>query len=617
MDTQFELPMNSPYKPISGYGVIGNNRTVALVGYDGSIDWCCLPRFDSPSVFGAILDAKKGGRWMITPADGGTSTQAYMSNTNVLRTSFESSGSRVTLTDFMPRASSRRTWGTPPEIHRVVTCTQGAMKLRFLFEPAFQYGRASPSLVKRKKGYSMLLGKDEMALSSSVPLPEPEGKAAEMTFPVSRGEEKTFVLSYGEPLPRAIDEYGSRQKLNGTLSFWRGWVRRLNYSGKWRDMVIRSALALKLLVYAPTGAVIAAPTTSLPEAIGGERNWDYRFSWLRDSVSSLWAFHILGDQGEAEPYLHWLADNNVALDVDLKLMYDLDGKAEMPEKSLAWLEGYRGSAPVRTGNGAVEQVQLDAYGYMLDALYFSTRHGRSTTDEMYYRFVKPLADFICKNWRRRGNGIWEIRNRREHHVYTKAWCYAGLDRAVKIAREIKRREPEKDAERWRREMRLIKDEVLDRGWNSQKHAFTMSYESDALDAANLMLPLIGFLGFGDRKTVGTVEAVRKKLAKGSLVYRYRQDDGLRGKEGAFLVCSFWLIACLAGMGLVEEAERSMEELVACANHLGLFSEEYDPDTGEALGNFPQAFSHMGLILAANRIARAKKDGSGQGSASRT
>jgi GH15 family glucan-1,4-alpha-glucosidase len=596
----FDVAAVQKYKPISGYGIIGNTRTAALVGYDGSIDWCCMPKFSSPSIFAAILDHRKGGFWAIRPAGPASSTQSYLADTNILRTEFKTATSQVVVTDFMPCSVTTGAWSTPPEIHRIVQCLNGGMDMRFGFKPVLNYGMTLPRVARAENGLVIRNRNQEMVLSSPIPL-EVDGSAVDTKFRIAQGERRAFVLSYGEAVPRRIEEYHSERMRAKTEVFWLDWTAQIRYRGRWREAVTRSALALKLLVYEPTGAIVAAPTTSLPESIGGNRNWDYRYSWIRDSASSLWAFYKIGCRSETENYLHWLIDNNPSLDLDLRLMYDIEGDPHIKEKNLDHLEGYKGSKPVRTGNQASEQLQFDAYGYMLDSLYFSSSHGKAIDDEMYFRFVRPLANYLVEHWTEPGNGIWEIRNRQEHYVYTKAWCYAGLDRAVKIAKAAGHPE---DVALWKAAMYQIKKEILRRGWNRKKQSFTIYYGSSDLDAANLMLPLIGFLPVGDKRMKSTIDAIVRELSNGALVYRYKVNDGLKGKEGAFVLCGFWLIACLARLGQLEKASENFQELLGRANHLGLFSEEIDPKTGEALGNFPQAFSHMGLILAASELDEA-------------
>ena len=601
MEFPFDLPVGERYKPISGYGVIGNTRTAALVGYDGSLDWCCFPRIDSPSVFAALLDWKKGGRWAIQPVGKARSKQAYVADTNVLRTTFESSHGKASLTDFMPCSEPGKYYSVLPEIHRVLSCEQGVMEMKFVFSPAFDYGRARPRLIEKPWGVSMQRERFEMALSWSRQLPVGRN-AVSARFRIEKGEKMTFVLSYGEAVPRKTSDYRTGPQLARTEAYWRRWVSGLDYRGRWRDMVVRSALALKLLTYSPTGAIVAAATTSLPEVLGGGRNWDYRFSWIRDSASSLRAFNMLGSRSEAESYLRWLIVNNPALEVDLSLVYDVNGGTDLPERELDHLEGYRGSRPVRTGNAAAKQVQFDAYGYMLDAVYFSTRHGRTLSGDTYFRFVKPLADHIAETWMKPSHSIWETRERPRHYVYMKAWAYMGLDRAVRMARA---NHHFSDVQVWVRTKKEIRDEVFAKGWSRDKDSFVMNYGSSELDAANLMLPLMGFIRAGDGRMISTTKAIRKELADGPFVYRTRSHRRGDRREGAFLLCSFWLVCCLAAAGDRETALDYFGKLVGCSNHLGLYSEEVDPATGEALGNFPQAFSHLGLLVAANSIGRSR------------
>ena len=599
--TGFPIPVQTEYKQIGAYGAIGNTRTVALVGYDGSIDWCCMPRFDSPSVFAAILDRRIGGSWSLTPAKKGQASQSYVKNTNILATEFDVNGSRVVATDFMPCSNSREAWATPPEIHRILYCVEGRMKLRLNLKPRFNYGLVQPVVKMDGRNASFRGPRDEIVLASSLKLKPPLKGGLSRDFEMFQGDREVFVLSYGEAEPRQVEEYNSTEQLRYTEIFWKSWVRKLRYKGRWRREVIRSALTLKLLIYSPTGAIVAAPTTSLPEASGQGMNWDYRFSWLRDSAHSLWAFRLLGDISEAERYLRWLIETDPALDLNLNLMYTIQGQPVNEERTLSRLEGYRGNKPVRVGNAAAQQFQMDAYAYMLDALYFSTRHGVTVTRDMYYRFVKPLASFIVENWRLPGNGIWEIRGKKRHYVETKAWCYAGLDRAVAIAKASNHNE---DTPEWRTAMREIKREVLNKGWSSQKKAFRMHYDSDDLDSANLMMPLMGFLDPRDKRIVNTVDAIIRELARYSMLYRYRLRRGRKNKEGAFIVCSFWLVACLAKIGRTEEALRIFKDLIGYSNHLGLYSEEINPENLELMGNFPQAFSHMGLIMAAYELDQA-------------
>jgi GH15 family glucan-1,4-alpha-glucosidase len=580
--------------------MIGNTRTCALVGFDGSVDWCCFPRFDSPSVFAAILDHRVGGRWSITPTVASSSKQIYIDNTNVLNTRFTSLKGSVDLIDFMP-CHSGKVWSTPPEIHRIVKCVSGEMELKLILEPRFRYGKYAADITKHKEGFLFENSKEELVFSSTFQGFNAEGGKVSGRFSVKKGEKLYMILSYGESTPRSAADYSTDLQLSRTLRYWRRWVSGLKYTGRWRKEVVRSALTLRLLVYSPTGAMVAAPTTSLPEAIGYGRNWDYRYSWIRDSAFSLWAFHLLGSYSEAENYIHWLIDNNPALDKDLHLMYTIDGGTRIYERQLGHLEGYKHSSPVRIGNAASAQFQLDAHGCILDALYFSYRYGLGVSEETYYRFVKPIANYICDNWKKKGNGIWEIRGRRQHYIYTKAWCYVGLERACRIAAMKGRND---DIKSWKSAMDEIRKEVDQRGWNRSSGYYSMSYETKELDASLLLLPLIGFIDPNDERMRRTVRAIKKGLSKNGLLYRYNIDDGLEGKEGSFMVCNFWMVSVLSRMGRLREAKNIMDRLVNLGSPLGLYSEELDPESGELLGNFPQAFSHMGLISAAFEFERA-------------
>ncbi|MBO0888758.1 glycoside hydrolase family 15 protein, partial [Candidatus Bathyarchaeota archaeon] len=433
-----------------------------------------------------------------------------MKNTNILVTEFDVNGSKVILTDFMPCSSSRDAWAAPPEIHRMLNCVEGHAKFLIDLNPRFDYGRVEPE-VKLDGANAVFKGpRDEMVLASTLRLKRTKSGKVRQEFEMWSGDREEFVLSYGEAYPRQVEAYNSTEQLRRTELFWRSWVKRLKYHGRWRSEVIRSALTLKLLVYGPTGAIVAAPTTSLPESYVRDGNWDYRYSWIRDSAHSLWAFHLLGDTSEAARYLRWLIETDPALDLNLRLMYNIQGQPVVEEQKLSHLEGYRGRRPVRVGNAAAHQFQMDAYGYLLDALFFSTKKEVSVSGEMYYRFVKPLAGFIVDHWQEPGNGIWELRGKKQHYVETKAWCYAGLERAVSIARISGHK---RDVSTWKETMKAIKREILSKGWSQRKRAFRMRYGSDDLDSANLMMPLIGFLRPRDPRVVSTVDAITKELAQ--------------------------------------------------------------------------------------------------------
>ena len=608
---KYDIPVNTPYNPIKSYGIIGNTRSTALIAYDGSIDWCCMPRFDSPSIFGRILDNKIGGSWKISPLKKGKAYQFYIGKTNVLETVFELDCGRVKIIDFMPY-SDDPIWTNQPEIHRLIKCDKGTVPMELILHPRFNYGKWAANMSRDGPGFTISDQtisdqRANMVFSTSLDIRFNQGEELVHKFKLSKGDKEVFVLSYGELFPREVEDYGSYNKLKMTEKFWSSWAENLKYDGMWKDFVTRSALVLRLLIYSPTGAMVAAATTSLPETVGGNRNWDYRFSWIRDSAFSLWAFKSLGSNSEAERYLSWLINSSVLFGHDLRPVYGIEETGNVKEHQLKFLEGYMGSKPVRIGNDAAKQIQLDVYGILLDAFYFSMRHGTGFPEDTYHRFVKTLAHYVCKNWKLPGHGIWEIRGERKHFVYSKIWSYVALDRAIRIGKMTNHNE---DVLIWQQVMAEIKDEVLSKGWSDEKKSFVISYDSDELDSALLLIPLIKFLKPDDPRVASTVDAICKDLLqKDGLIYRYLADDGLAGKEGAFLACSFWLVACLAKIGRVKESKLLFEKLLSHSNHLGLYSEEVDPLTGEALGNFPQAFTHMGLISAASEINNAlKKDG---------
>ena len=430
--TSFDVASVPAYVPIAGHGIIGNMRSCALVAYDGTIDWCCLPRFDSFPIFCSILDAKLGGSWSMSPR-AGTSAQRYLGDTNLLETTFQTANGRAKILDFMPYTPDPL-WPNPPEVHRILRSEEGRMKFHISIVPRFIFGSKAAKITRTTHGFLMTSRMRRAVLSSSVPLRVVGGEALQGEVEVEGKEEHTFVLSYGESVPRPVGGYSTTYKLMATEKSWKAWVEGLIYKGRWREAVIRSALVLRLLIYSPTGAIVAAPTTSLPEAPGGNRNWDYRFSWIRDSGFSLWALGQLGNQAEAERYFVWLLSTGKLFAHHLQPVYGVDGDHHFEERELDYLEGYRQSRPVRVGNAAANQVQMDTYGVILDALYFTLRHGGGFPEDTYHRSVKALAYIVSKNWRKPGHGVWEIRNGTHHYVYTKAWCYVALDRAARIAR---------------------------------------------------------------------------------------------------------------------------------------------------------------------------------------
>ena len=596
------------YKAISDYGLIGDMRTCALVGIDGSIDWLCIPRFDSPSVFGALLDSQKGGRFLICPsADSFQSAQAYEPMTNVLTTHFSTGSSRTILTDFMPCFTIERTLISSGELHRRIECTRGKMELEVWVEPRPGYGAHIPD-VKWMEGvgytfFASGLGGDQgVSIITKMKFDHVENGTIHSKFELIEGEKLDLVLRHSPVRKdKAMVPY-TDTKLKETREYWKRWIGRCNFNGKWKEQVLRSALTLKLLFYAPTGAMIAAATTSLPEEIGGSRNWDYRFCWIRDSSFVIWAFHSLGFNEEANSYLDWLVAAFCLTIGNLQPMLGINGTLELTEKTIGTLCGYKGSTPVREGNDAWKQFQLDLYGIFIDALFFSHKHGRGVDRKVLDYLIVPVISELEQIWTRPDSGIWEVRSEEEHFVYSKMWAWVGVDRAERIARAHGLLDL---AEKWSVLRDRMKEDIFTKGYDESIHSFVRSYGSKELDAANLLMPQVRFIAGDDPKMMSTIDAtIQKLLIDGKFVYRYLADDGIPGKEGAFLICTFWLVNCLTMAGRLKEAEKILDSVAVYANHLGLFSEELDPKSGDLLGNFPQAFTHMGFITAAVNLSDA-------------
>ena len=598
------VDLSSEYKPISNYGVIGDMHTAALVGLDGSIDWYCVPRFDSPSVFGALLDTRKGGRFQIAPKVNFSESQSYRGETNVLQTVFESQDGRIELTDFMPCYMDNGQLRAFQELHRIAECTKGSADLKLVFQPRLDYARGRTNLKQTPTGWLATNQKQQLSLASSLGLGLREDETVSTDFHLSDGERQLFVLKWGMHSTLPVTKYETGKKLSRTLAYWKRWVAHINYHGPYRTPVVRSCLVLKMLQYAPTGAMVAAVTTSLPEGIGTLRNWDYRYSWIRDNALSVWALSEAGATREALDYARWLVNVRRHSKEKLQIMMGIGGEREIPEIALDHLEGYRRSSPVRIGNAASKQLQLDIYGILADYVYFLHRALNWTTTEVYENLVRYSADQAMKEWQSHDSGIWEMRQERPF-VESKMWCYVALDRAIKIARELGY---DDDWQRWDPVKKRIKKEILSNGWSEKKKSFTMVLGGEELDAASLLMPLVGFLRARDPKMTSTIQRIREELSKDDLVFRYSVDDGQLGKEGAFIVCSFWMVDCLTRLGRLREAEGLLNQLLKRANHLGLYSEEIDPSTGEQLGNFPQAYAHMGLITASVRLEEAQRKG---------
>ena len=595
------------YKPIGDYGLIGDMNSAALVGIDGAIDWCCFPRFDSPSVFAAILDDQKGGTFQIAPASSGTAAnQSYLPNTNILCTQFKTATGEMSLTDFMPVDRSETSGSALHEIHRIVRCTTGTVEVRCLFQPRLDYARTSTSLGHIEGGV-IARGKNQILnLRSQVPL-QISGGDASARFTLNQGESALFVLVYGPGRAQAVQTYDSLQKMERTKSYWEAIVSNIEYDGLWKDELIRSLLVLHLMIYGPTGATIAAPTTSLPEGIGGSRNWDYRYTWLRDSSFTMDALHRIGDGEGAGQYLRWLLDKCKVSNGKTKSIYGISQASSLKEKTLDGLEGYRSSRPVRIGNGAAGHLQLDVFGEVILGLDTMSHNGDGVPGEMW-SLVASFADAVSRKWRQKDRGVWEVRGAPQHFVYSKLMCWVALDRAAGIAGRVGQTV---EAERWAKLAETIKEEILREGWSEDKQAFVQHYGGDAMDASNLMIPFVRFLSPDDPRVLSTIDAIRKELADGPFVRRYipqGTDDGLGGEEeGTFTILSFWLIGNLIHTGQMEKAQEYFEEILSCANHLGLFAEMIDPRTREQMGNFPQAYSHIGLIHTVLNMNRVLSD----------
>ncbi|MDX1393019.1 MAG: glycoside hydrolase family 15 protein [Gemmatimonadota bacterium] len=596
------------YRPLEDYGLIGDMRTAALVARDGSIDWCCLPAFDSSSVFARLLDARGGGYWRIAPRRPADGRQRYEPSTNVLVTRFETETGVLEVTDFMPCLEWDRQLASHHEIHRRVEAVEGSVEVETVVRPRFDYARRSPTFRRRRYGLLASDGDDEViTIASDEALDwriDEEAGEARCSFPLEAGDHAWLLLRYDDDEVWPPDRYDADAKLESTRAFWRQWAADLRYEGEYEEIVTRSALVLKLLFFAPTGAIVAAPTTSLPERIGGQRNWDYRFSWLRDSTYTLFGLYALGKFEELDRYMVFLKKICRRRADHLQILYDIRAEQPVPETTLDHLDGYRGSRPVRIGNAAVHQFQLDVYGEVMDSIHIWRRQCDMT--EGMWQVIKSLADDVVRLWTRPDLGVWEVRSEPRHFVFSKIMAWVALDRAVRAAEEL---DLPGDVDAWRAARGRIHEEVLDRGWNEERQAFVQHYDTDQMDAANLLIGVLRFLPHEDPRVHSTIRRIVEDLREPNtgLLYRYLTDDGLPGSEGCFLVNSFHLSQALALCGRVDEATEVFERARSYASPLGLMSEEVDPATGTLIGNFPQAFSHIGLINAAWVLHRARRD----------
>jgi GH15 family glucan-1,4-alpha-glucosidase len=579
-------------RPIANHGVIGDLRTVALIATDGTIDWYCPSAFDSPSVFAAILDRDRGGHYQIAPVRDCATRQLYLPDTNVLITRFLSPDGVGELQDFMPVEGEQR-------LIRRVVCVRGAMRFRLQCEPRFNYGRDRHATAISSGGACFRSPSLTLTLGAPVEL-EQTAAGATAEFELHAGQTATFVLTESDEAVARMSESAAQRLLAKTVEYWQEWISRSSYVGRWREIVNRSALALKLLTYAPTGAIVAAPTTSLPEQLGGGRNWDYRYTWIRDAALTLKPIMSLGFSDELRAFGHFLtsalqstAGNGSG---PLHVLYGIDGRTHLPEETLDHLAGYGGSAPVRIGNDAANQLQLDIYGEIIDAAYVLDRHTKQLPYDVW-RSIASVADWLCENWDQPDEGIWETRGGRQRFTHSRLMCWVALDRAIRIARD---RGFPADLARWLSVRDEIFHRIMDCSWSASRRAFVQHEQSELLDASVLLMPLVGFISPTDPRWLSTLDAISAELVADSLVYRYNpaaSPDGLDGNEGTFSICSFWYVEALARSGRLAEARLAFEKMLTYANHLGLYSEQVGP-SGELLGNFPQAFTHLALISAA-------------------
>jgi GH15 family glucan-1,4-alpha-glucosidase len=593
------------YQPIENYGIIGDLHTVALVGIDGSIDFMCFPHFDSPTIFAALLDEEKGGRFQITPIlCDPTAKQLYLPDTNILLTRFLSGDGVAEVSDFMPT----HTMVDCHEIIRRVKCIRGEIHFKMICAPRFNYARSSHTAEDRGREILFLSSGDDkmvLRLRSSHPVKIHNGDGI-CEFMLRTGETATFIL---EDVPGDREAASCPLELvpeafKDTVNFWRNWINRSRYKGRWREIVNRSALTLKLLFSEPHGTLVAAPTFGLPETIGGVRNWDYRYTWIRDASFTLYGLIRLGFTDEAAAFMKWLEERCGELNPDgsLQVMYGIDGRHDLTEEDLPHLSGYRQSSPVRIGNDAYNQLQLDIYGELMDSVYLYNKYGEPISFDLWENLLR-LNDWVCENWRKPDEGIWEVRGGRKEFLYSRLMCWVSIDRAIRLAHKRSFPAP---LDRWYRVRDEIYHDMVNNFWDRERGNFVQHRDSTATDASSLLMPLVKFIGPTDPRWLSTMRAIEEDLVYDSLVFRYKigeaASDGLKGNEATFSMCTFWYVECLSRAGDLEKARFFFEKMLGYANHLGLYAEELSPH-GEHLGNFPQAFTHLGLISAAHNLNR--------------
>jgi GH15 family glucan-1,4-alpha-glucosidase len=594
----------SGYLPVSDHGLIGDLHSVALVGTNGTIDWHCSPSFDSPSMFGSILDPDRGGAFELAAAAPAKTRQFYHPDTNVLITRFFAEDAVGEIQDFMPVGGGAE--ARPHRLIRRALCVRGTMPFRARVAPRFGYGVDPHTLTEVEGGVVFTAPELTVGLTATVPV-EHDDRDVTAEFKLAEGESAVFALDEvgSDAVLRPCSAEEALELLAVTARFWRNWLSASQYRGRWREVVHRSALTLKLLTYAPTGAIVAAPTTSLPEQIGGQRNWDYRYVWIRDAAFCVYALLRLGFTSEADAFVQFLrhaTTSQPSAAGPMQVMYGIDGRTELPERELPHLAGYRGSRPVRIGNAAAGQLQLDIYGELMDSVYLYDRWHRPISSAQWDS-ITTRADWLCDHWDQPDEGIWETRGGPQKFLYSQLMCWVAMERAIRLA--LRRGLPA-DLERWRKARDAIYRRIMDRGWSPTLKAFAQYEGGDVLDAAVLLMPLVKFIAPTDPKWLSTLDALTATLVSDSLVYRYdpqASPDGLRGAEGTFSACSFWYVEALTRAGRLEEARVAFEKMLTYANHLGLYAEQIGR-TGEQQGNFPQALTHLALISAAFNLDRA-------------
>ena len=619
--TEVTLPTPAPtparegdFRPIADYGLLADCTSAALVDRSGSIDWLCLPHYDSPAVFARLLDPA-AGHWSITPTDEFTVERRYVPGTLVIETTFTTETGVVRLTDalaFMPGQRGHDVGkNAPHELLRLVEGVEGEVELRYEIAPRPEYGLVTPLFRMEELGGRTFGGPNRIAIRVGIRCELGDDATMRATFRVRAGEQVGFSLDWAapdDPAPVACPPDEVAPRLRDTVDAWRSWENEHDvYDGPRRELVKLSARVLKGLTYRPTGAIVAAPTAGLPETEGGERNWDYRYAWVRDASLTVQALYIGSCSDEVDEFVSFMTSSaGGRVDRHLQIMYGIDGRHDLAERELDHLRGWRDSRPVRVGNGAWDQTQLDVYGELLDAIYLY-REALGDLHPEIQRFVRDLADTAAARWNERDAGMWEMRGEHQHHLSSKLFCWVALDRAVRLAPKLG---PYARTDEWAAERDRIRAAILERGWSEKRQAYAQAFDSDDLDAAALLMPIVGFLPATDERMRSTIEAIGRDLTDDGLVLRYRNvegvnADGLMGEEGTFVLCSFWLVSCLARAGELDRAEALFDQLTGYASDLGLLAEEVDTARGELLGNYPQAFSHIGLIVAAHDLDRAR------------